>query len=124
MADDEHSKRAHAEQLHWTLRTVVRWIGIVAICYFGFDALKSMGGKTTEVAFALAIDALVDFKFVASLTLAGVAGVWAVVERRLRARKTEYLEKRVVALESELDSQRSSSGLKSGGRTNPKDRKK
>jgi len=56
----------------------------------------------------------------AGLTL---AIVWAMKERALRRRKTEYFQSRIRSLEQRLDPERTSSKLTPGGDTNPEDAK-
>jgi len=109
------------EQRYRTLRTGIRTAGwVLAIWALGY-VIQPLAGRETGV--SLAISLLADLKFVLTITLAGIAAAWAVVERSLRYRKTEYLQKRIRDLEMELDPARSSSGLTPEGKTNPRDRR-
>lgn len=111
--------RERINQRYALARTVVRTAGVVAAVYFVSQQIASLAGEQTMVAIELAI--LGDFKFVASITLAGAAAVWAIVERRLRYRKVEYMQGRIRELEQKIDPRRSSSGLTLKGTTNPRD---
>lgn len=50
-------------------------------------------------------------------------GLWAIIERSLRKRKTVKLTKRIEELETKIDPQRTSSGLLSTGETHPDDKR-
>ena len=82
---------------------------------------EALAGKTTLASVAIDI-------FKAEPSLAGyliafvVAILWALVERRLRRRKTKYLHRRIKRLEERLDADRSSSMLTESGDTNPRDK--
>jgi hypothetical protein len=116
----------HTDQLYLTLRTLLRCGTAVLIAYFGFEAVKVFAGESTRVDLALSlfISALAEVKMVALLSLTGVACAWGVMERTLRHRKVAQLQTRIRDLETRLDPERSSSGLTSGGRTNPEDRRR
>lgn len=90
--------------------------------YFGGNILAPLAGENT--ALSLGISLLADLKLSVAITLAGGAAVWAVVERALRHRKTEYLQRRIKELETMIDPGRSSSGLTEEGKTNPNDKVK
>jgi hypothetical protein len=101
-------------------RTVVRTIGWIAAIYFGRDIVIALAGRETLV--SLYVSFLSDIKVVVSFALAGFAGLWAIVERRLRYRKVEQLHGRIKDLESAIDPNRTSSHLTPKGKTNPKDK--
>lgn len=92
---------------------------VLAILAGGY-ALRPFAGQVTILSVFFSF--LADIKFVAAITLAGGAGVWAVAERILRRRKTEQLQGRIIDLEKRLDPNRTSSELTPQGTTNPKDR--
>ena len=109
------------EQRYRTLRTAIKASGwVLGVWMLGY-VIQPLAGQETAV--SLAISLLADLKFVVTITLAGAAAAWAVVERMLRYRKTEYLQNRIRDLEMELDPSRSSSGLTPKGKTNPRDRR-
>jgi hypothetical protein len=103
-----------------TARTAIRWFFAVLIVGAIGWALQPFAGKNTAVTFFLSFVA--DLKFVFSVTVALGAAGWALIERGLRYHKTKYLQDRIKKLETEIDPQRSTSGLTRTGRTNPKDR--
>lgn len=100
-------------------RTAVRSGAVVGAVYVAREMVVALSGEQTLVAIELAL--LGDIKFVASITLAGAAAAWAVVERVLRHRKVEYMQGRIRELEQKLDPKRSTSGLTPKGKTNPRD---
>jgi hypothetical protein len=110
------------DQRYQTSRTAIRTAGVVGAVWFGGQALAPLAGEDTALTLAFSI--LGDLKFTASVALTGAACAWAVVERTLRHRKTQYLQDRVIKLEEQLDPNRSSSGLTRKGQTNPRDRSK
>jgi len=118
--DQTTLKREEIEQRYKLWRTLVRWAAVICCTYFLKDALFELAGKETALALSLAF--LGDFKFAATLTLAGGAAAWAIVERMLRNRKTEYMSDRIKKLEIIIDRDRSSSGLTKQGKTNPRDK--
>ncbi|QUS40554.1 hypothetical protein RPMA_18220 [Tardiphaga alba] len=116
----ERVELLRVDQRYKTLRTLLRCcLGGVAFHYL-HDSIFFLAGETTKLAFELAV--LADFKFAITLTLAGCAAGWAVVERSLRYRKVEYFQKRIRELETGIDPSRSSSGLTPKGKTHPGDK--
>lgn len=108
------------DQRYRTLRTALRCLfGLFAVYYLR-DIFEVLAGKTTRLAFELAV--LADFKLQIVITLAGVAAVWALVERRIRHRKVEHLQDRIKQLETRIDPKRTTSGLTPSGKTHPMDR--
>lgn len=109
------------DQQYRTIRTLFKTIGVVAGLYCLALAIAPFAGRETAV--SLAMNFLADVKFALTVTLAGAATAWAVVERKLRERKTQYLQDRIKQLETNIDNNRSSSGLTRTGKTNPRDRR-
>lgn len=93
------------------------------IAYWGFECLQHMAGQSTiiDIALGLALHVLAKVEVAIAITLAGLATVWALAERALRRRKTDYMQGRIRELEQRLDPNRSTSGLTSRGKTNPRD---
>ena len=110
------------QQRYQTLRTAIKAIGWVTGIWMMGYVIQPLAGQDTVV--SLAISLLADLKFAVTIALAGAVAVWAIVERMLRYRKTEYLQNRIRKLERELDPSRSSSGLTPIGTTNPRDRRR
>jgi hypothetical protein len=120
---DPRTEVRRIDQRYTTLRTLIRCVAGIVLAYFMFHSVEAFAGKSTEVsmAFALVVNALVEFKFIAAITLAGVASAWAVVERWLRHRTVKSMQDRIRSLENEIDPNRSTSGLTPTGETNPRD---
>lgn len=110
------------QQRYSALRTGIKSVAWVLVAWIGFSALKTFAGQSTSVALSLILNALVELKFVVTVTLACCATAWAVLERRLRLRKVETMQGRITELETKIDPKRSSSGLTKRGQTNPGDR--
>jgi len=113
-----------ADQVFRTVRTFIRSGTVALIFYWGFQALEVLAGQDTKLSIALSLvfSALVDLKFAAAISLAGGAAVWAALERGLRLRKVDNMQGRIKQLEQMIDSNRTSSGLTTQGKTNPQDR--
>jgi hypothetical protein len=101
-------------------RTLIKGACWVAAVWAAGAVIQPLAGKDT--AFSLAVSLLADAKLTIAITLAGGAATWALVERHLRHKKTEYLQNRVKELELRLDGRRTTSGLTPKGKTNPKDK--
>jgi hypothetical protein len=99
-------------------------ICILGIAELARRAIGDLAGRETSVTVATALSLVGDLRVGVSVTLAGCTGIWALVERRLRHRKTEALQNRIIDLEKRIDPRRSSSGLTPIGKTNPRDKRK
>lgn len=105
----------------------VPYAAYVVIAYWMYLSIDSLAGKTTDVDIFnfIKIEVLsrpLPWWLSWVLTLAFV--LWAAIERVLRKRKTKQLTERIRYLESQLDSQRTSSGLLPTGDTNPSDERR
>jgi hypothetical protein len=111
------------DQRYTTFRTFIRAAAVFGVAFVGFGALREFAGKATEVsvAFGLLLNALIELKFLAAISLTGAACAWAAVERWLRHRKVESMQARIRELETAIDPNRSTSGLTPRGQTNPRD---
>lgn len=99
----------------------------MVIAYWMYLSIDSLAGKTTDVDIFNFIKIEVLSKplpWWLSWALTLVFVLWAAIERALRKRKTKQLTKRIRYLESQLDSQRTSSGLLPTGDTNPSDERR
>jgi len=105
-------------------RTGIRTLAVIVIAWFSKQAIGDLAGHDTSVIVSAALSVVGNLKVALSMTLAGSAAVWAIVERSLRRRKTEALQGRIIELEQGLDPRRSSSGLTPTGKTNPRDKRK
>lgn len=93
------------------------WIGVA---YFAYLSVNALAGEATLVDVSLLYT-----KKASSLWWAGLAGaavMWALVERKLRRRKSRSMGDHIKQLENMIDSRRSSSGLRPDGTTNPEDK--
>jgi hypothetical protein len=111
------------QQRYSTARTTIKSIAWVFCVYVAFSAATKFAGQSTSVAISLILTALFDLKFVFSFALAGAACAWAAAERALRHRKVEQMQGRLKQLETQIDPNRSSSGLTTQGKTAPSDRR-
>lgn len=101
---------------------VVRWGGVVIICWLLKDCIIALAGRKTDVIVGLFVNILADFRFVICFSIAGAAAIWAFIERRLRHKATNRMEGRIKELELKFDKNRTSSNLTKEGKTNPMDR--
>src|ERR1700730_2005986 len=112
------------DQRYRTARTGLRVLfgGFAVWCLY--HAIDSIAGKTTafQAAFTVGFSFLWDIRFVIAFSLAGSTAAWAIAERWLRQRKVNYLQGRINELELKVVSGRTTSGLTTKGRTNPRDR--
>jgi hypothetical protein len=120
----ERLERARIIGRYTVAGTAVRAIGWSIVACFAWLAIRELAGQQTSVTISAALSILAEAKIAILVSLAGAAGAWAIVERSLRLRKTEYLQNRNIALEKQVDSRRSSSGLTPQGKTNPRDKRK
>lgn len=102
-----------------TLRLALVLGCVCFVAWMGRDVLVAMAGNDTKI--NIIADFFADIKFALSITLAGFAGLWAFMERRMRQKTVERLHRRVKELEQRIDPARSSSSLTASGKTNPND---
>jgi hypothetical protein len=112
------------DQFYRTVRTAIRVVGLSFAGWCLYLAIDSVAGKTTafQAALTVGFSLLWDIRLVVAFSLAGFASFWAAGERWLRHRKVAYLQGRIKELELKIDAGRSTSGLTTKGRTNPRDR--
>ena len=101
-------------------RDIVKTILYLGLAYFGYQAVSVLAGKTTDAKLVLSYFTSEENKCLVPLIAAAVAVVFAVAERNLRRRKTEYLQGRIRELELKIDPDRTTSGLLTTGDTNPR----
>lgn len=120
----EHVTLLRIVQRYRTARTALRvtFAGFAIWCLY--LAIDSIAGKTTafQAVVSVGFSLLWDIRFVVAFSLAGATTIWAVAERWLRHRKVNYLQGRIKELELNIDPGRTTSGLTTKGRTNPRDR--
>jgi len=121
-AAQERLELKRIDERYRTFRTFIRSAVLALSIFFVEQAIVSLSGRSTNVLVTASLGLLADIKFVATITLAGAAIAWAIVERIVRHNMVKKLSKRVKELELRIDPRRSSSGLTPGGSTNPNDR--
>jgi len=100
---------------------LIPWVGLCVLGYFFFHSVDVLAGKTTL--------ADIGINFLANISVSnavasvfGLGGLgYGLGERKLRRRKVETMQARIVELEKKLDPNRSSSGLTTTGDRNPMD---
>lgn len=111
-------------RLFETFNNVIRYGAWLGIAYYAYRSIDALAGETTSLEFFH----LVTFEFLSKslpwwvLTMA--LGLWAILERSIRKRKTEKLTNRIEELETKIDPQRTSSGLSATGDTHPNDERR
>ncbi len=83
--------------------------------------VEALAGKETAAEFILKVFQGSGSSLVQWATYLALGG-WAIVERKLRHKKTESLHGRIQLLEKTIDERRTTSGLLPTGETNPGDK--
>lgn len=94
-----------------------KWVGLVAVAFFFYKSIDSLSGKHTIA--DIVIGTLADLKVNEWVAYAiGGAGVfYGLGERKLRRKRVAELAQTNTKLETLIDPNRTSSGLKSDGTT-------
>jgi hypothetical protein len=108
------------DHFYRTVRTAIRVSGGCFAAWCLYLSIDSVAGKTTALSVGLSF--LWDVRLALAFSIAGSAILWATAERWLRHRKVEFMQGRIRELELKIDPRRTTSGLTTKGRTNPKDR--
>lgn len=103
------------------LRHTIEWGGYLGLAYFATVIVSDLAGKETFASFFLQFIGKENTSDSLVFVLALVFGAWALLERRLRRRKTVELSQRIQKLESSIDPKRTSSKLTPTGETHPGD---
>jgi hypothetical protein len=98
MKSDDLISHQKIDEIFKTVRTGIRTLGGCVAAYFAYLSIDSLAGQNTNLILSL----LADFKFSATMTLAGTAAAWAILERRLRHKKVEYMQDRIKKLEQRM----------------------
>ena len=104
-----------------TFRDVAKYGAYALVAYFAFGAVRALAGKQTTAWFFAQLLYPKSGEVLGPWALTVMSVSWGTLERRLRLRKTEYMQQRIRELEHRLDPNRTSSGLLADGRTNPRD---
>lgn len=103
---------------------VVKGVVVTVVAWRAEVAVGHLAGKSTAVwaqIFAYISTPSQGLVQSASMGLALLCMIWALVERRLRYRQIGRFEDRIRMLEQGRDPRRTSAGLTPDGRTNPQD---
>jgi hypothetical protein len=103
------------------VRHAIEWGGYLGLAYFATQAVADLSGKETFASFFLQVLGKESASDSLVLLLAIVFGGWALLERRLRRRKTAELSQRIQHLETLIDPNRTGSRLTPTGETHPGD---
>ena len=127
MAKDDIPRDSGARQYSLCLEIikttgrVVPYIAITVTVYFVYLAIVAVAGTTTQFKFFHTISLEILGRSLPWWLLTICTVLWAIIENALRRRKTEKLAGRIAKLESQLDPNRTSSGLTPSGDTHPDD---
>src|SRR3954466_14567151 len=91
----ERLERTRITERYILGRTFLRVFGVAVVAYLIRAAIGDLAGQETTVTLSTALSVLADLKLTVAISIAGGAGLWAFVERRLRLRKTEALQTRI-----------------------------
>jgi len=128
MADDTgdlkpiHSKVLLIAKLIELAKEFIKYGAYVWGAYFAAEVLIAWSGKKTEASLVFKYITSEENGYAAPWIVATIAVLYAIFERNLRKRKTQYFEKYILQLESKIDPERTSSQLLPTGETNPKDK--
>ena len=101
------------------------WAGaFVFCCYFLQGTAIALAGHKTELMVSFLLSFFADMKGIFSVSIPGVAILWACWERQLRKSTIKRLTARIQKFENGIDPSRSSSGLTPTGSTHPRDKEK
>lgn len=103
------------------LRDLIRWGGLVAICYFGFRSIEVLAGKVTSSNILISIMTNLKANQYFGLLFGGGSIIYGLRQRKLRKDTVERLQARIKVLEKGIDNKRSSSKLTTRGETRPED---
>lgn len=105
------------------LTALIRWGALVWIASYAVQAVGYLAGHDTLISVVVAYLTETDSGITITLSLSVGAGasLWAAGERKLRHNKVEYLQRRIIELETMIDPNRTTSGLTPEGRTSPHD---
>ncbi len=127
-------KASEANRLEWAkfsaiadiigsvLNNIIKWSGIVAVCYFAYQSIEVIAGK--ETLFDLCFNVMSNTKAATSLPFAvGFSGIgYGLFYRRQNKKTIEHFEYRKTKLEKKSDPGRKSSNITRQGETRPGDK--
>lgn len=107
------------------LASVVKWLVLLGMVRYGADAIGYLAGQQTTANISLLVEFFTNTGggvvagTGASAGALGCAYGW--YERKLRQKSVDRLHGRIKHLETDIDPNRTSSGLTTRGETNPRD---
>ncbi len=110
-----------AHDIYNLLSLGIRYGSYITIAYIVYLSIKVLAGQETIAQFVFVFFSRQKSQWLWP-TIAALALIWALSERKLRHRKTKYLSKRIEELEKTRDPNRTSSGLPPTGETHPEDK--
>lgn len=122
MNQDQLVELRRVDQRHQTFRTMLRCGLGLGAAYFASKGIEALAGSNTSLIIDTSMKFLANFTVILPAGIAAATSAWAVGERKLRQKKTGYLQDRIKQLEAGKDPDRTSSGLTRTGETNPKDK--
>jgi hypothetical protein len=109
------------EALTGLVRTLIRWGGVVLICWFQYRCFQAIAGKDTTFSAVVNLVAKLSIDRWIAYIVAGLAsGCWW-IERRTRQRTIKEREEYIRELEKKVDPKRSTSGLTATGKPRQED---
>lgn len=103
------------------INNLVRWIGLVAICYLVYRSIDTLAGRSTDAKIGLSLLGDVRFSDAVAAVLGGGGMLYGYAQHRLRRSVIERLQGRIRKYEEMIDNGRTSSGLTTSGDTHPED---
>ena len=110
------------DQRYTTVRTGFRCVLGMVVAYFIWKCVESLAGAETTLLVRASLRMFATVSFVGSAVLAGAFGGWGWKERKLRQNTVRQLQGHITRLETQIDPNRTSSGLTTEGKTHPRDR--
>lgn len=110
------------DQQYTTIRTGIRCAAGCVVAYFIWRSVESLAGSETTLLVRASLNLLTSVSFAVPTALAVAFGGWGIGERKLRQRTVRQLQQHITKLETQIDPNRTSSGLTTEGKTHPRDR--
>lgn len=109
------------EHLYKLIGLTIRCVLIGYCAHEAQIALSNLAGSSTNLSMLMSLSANKDLVDIASLAFGGAGITYGVRERRAKRRVIEHQGNRIKDLETDVDPERSSSGLSEDGSTHPDD---
>ena len=118
------AKYIRIEGVTSVLNNLIRWGGLTAIAYFAYRSIDTLAGRTTLADMGVSVSFFTGARIadLMAWVLAVVGVGYGLAQRSLRGRTVARQEGRVIALETKIDPERTSSRLTRRGKTRPEDK--